>query len=122
MKTQKILRYRVCLIQHLIKSVVLDRFQPAGSCMDMATAIFNRLVKIYSEEILDKVKGCEFLFRDLSNRKASTLGKHSSKFKEISLSMLASTSPEAYIHALKNMQDFISKDKNLSDLQNWLTG
>ena len=111
MKTQKILKYRVCLIQHLMKSVVLDRFQPAGSCMDMATAIFNRLVKIYTEENLDKVKECEFLFRDLSNRKASTLGEHSSKFKNISLSMLPSTSPEPYIHALKTCKILLAKRK-----------
>ena len=50
----------------------------------MTTANFNTLVKIYREKILEKVKGCEFHFRDLINRKASTLGEHSSKFKEIS--------------------------------------
>ena len=39
-----------------------DRFLPAGFCTDMATANFNGLVKIYEEEILEKVKGCEFHF------------------------------------------------------------
>ena len=80
-----------------------DRFSPAGFCTDMATANFNGLVKIYGEEILEKVKGCEFHSRDSINRKASTLGEHSTKFTEISLSMLTSTTPEAYINALKYM-------------------
>ena len=76
----------------------------------MAAAISNDLVKIYGKEILEKVMGCEFLFRDSINRKTSTLGEHSSKFKEISLSMLTSTTPKGYIHAFKNMHDFISED------------
>ena len=33
-----------------------DRFSPPGFCTDMATANFNGLVKIYWEEILDKLK------------------------------------------------------------------
>ena len=66
--------------------------------------------------------GCEFLFRDSINRKTSILGEYSSKFKEISLSMLTSTTPKGYVHALKNMHDFISKDENLLDLQNWFNG
>ena len=85
----------------------------------MATANFNGLVKIYREEILEKVKGCGFHFRGSINRKASTFGEHGSKFKEISLGMFTSTAPEAYINALKNMQDFSSKDEELADLQNW---
>ena len=93
-----------------------DRFSPTGFCTDMATANFNGLVKIYYEEILEKVKGCEFHFRNSINRKASTLGEYSSKFNEISLSMLTSTTPEAYINVLKNMQDFINKDEKLADL------
>ena len=86
-----------------------DRFSPTGFCTDMATANFNGIVKIYREEILEKVKECEFLFCDLISRKASTLGEYTSKFKEISLSMLTSTTAEAYLNALKNMQDFMNK-------------
>ena len=103
-------------------NVIGDRFSPTGFCMDMATANFNGVVKIYGEEILEKVKECEFYFCDLISRKASTLGEYTSKFKEISLSMLTSTTPEAYLNALKNMQDFINKDKKLADLQHWLSG
>ena len=60
------------------------RFSPAGFCTDMTTANFNTLVKIYGEKILEKVKGCEFHFRDSINRKAFTMGEHSLKIKEIS--------------------------------------
>ena len=85
----------------------------------MSTANVNGFVKIYGEKILYKVKRCEFHFRDLINRKASILVKHRSNFNEISLSMLISTTPEAYINALKNMQDFINKGEKLSDLKHW---
>lgn len=60
-----------------------ERFSPTRFCTDMAKANFNGLVKAYGEEVLEKVKGCEFHFRDSINRKASTLGEHRSKFKEI---------------------------------------
>ena len=121
MKTQKILKFfGGSLIQHLKKvSGIGDIFSPTGFCTDVATSSLNGLVKIYGEDILEKVKGCEFHFRDSINRKTSTLGEYSSKLKEISLSMLTSTTPEAYINALKNMQDFISKDEKLADLQHW---
>ena len=39
-----------------------ERFSPTGFCTDMVTANFNGIVKIYGEEILEKVKGCEFHF------------------------------------------------------------
>ena len=52
-----------------------------------------------------------------ATRLTGKLLEHSSKFKEILLSMLTSTTPEAYNNALKNMQDFINKDEKLADLQ-----
>ena len=52
---------------------IADRFSPTGFYTDMATANFNGLVKMYVEEILEKVKRCEFHFRDSINGKASTL-------------------------------------------------
>ena len=95
---------------------IRDKFSPTGFCTDMATVHFNALVKIYGEEILKKVKGCEFHFRDSINRKATTLGENSSKFKEILLNMLTSTTLEGCINALKNMHNFINKDEKLADL------
>ena len=99
-----------------------------GDSTDFAQLDFSRicqkpmsmvLLKSMGKKNLYKVKRCEFHFRDLINRKASILVKRRSKFNEISLSMLISTTPEAYINALKNMQDFINKGEKLSDLKYW---
>ena len=35
-----------------------DIFSPTGFCTDVATSNLNGLVKIYREDILEKVKGC----------------------------------------------------------------
>ena len=64
-------------------SCIRDRFSPADYSTDMAIRNFNGLVKFYREGILEKVKRCEFHFHDSINRKVSTTGEHSSKFKEI---------------------------------------
>lgn len=66
---------------------------------------------------LERAKGCEFHFRELIRGRRSTWGEQSSKFKEISLGMLISTTPVAYTNALKNILEFISKDEKLAVLQ-----
>lgn len=108
-----------CSIQHLKKSVVLGIvFYQLDFSWKWQQSISKVLLKPM-EKILEKVKRCEFHFRDSINKKASTLGEHGSKFKEISLSVLTSTTQEVCINALKNMQDFVNKDKKLADLQHW---
>ena len=96
-----------------------DRFSPAGFCTDMSTANFNGPLKIYGEKILEKVKRCEFHFRDSINRKVSTLGEQSSKCKEISLSMLTSTTPEV---PLKSCKILLTNTKNLQTFNTGLIG
>jgi len=48
-----------------------ERFSPTGWISDMATANFNGLQLIYGEEVLTKIKGCEFHFRQSINRHSS---------------------------------------------------
>ena len=47
------------------------RFSPVGWITDMAATNFNGLQLIYSEDVLHKIKGCEFHFRQSINRHAS---------------------------------------------------
>ena len=45
-------------------------FSPIGWITDMATASFNHLQLIYSEDVLHKIKGCEFHFCQSINHHA----------------------------------------------------
>ena len=96
-----------------------EKFSPVGWCTDMASANFNGLVQIYGEDVLDRVKGCEFHFRDSVNRKAKGLGENREAFKSLSLALLTSTTYEAYSFALKKLKTFIINE-SLTDLSPWL--
>ena len=50
---------------------ITTKFTPTGWVSDMATANFNGLQMIYGEEVLEKVKGCEFHFNMSLNRRKS---------------------------------------------------
>ena len=65
-----------------------EKFFPAGWCTDMASGNFIGLVKIYCEDILGTVKGCEFHFRDSVNRKAKLFGELKEKFFTEALSLV----------------------------------
>ena len=76
-----------------------EKFFPDGWRTDMASRNFIGLVKIYSEDILETVKGCEFHFRDSVNREAKLFGELKEKFVTEALPFLTATTPEAYYTA-----------------------
>ena len=45
-----------------------EKFHPTGWSTDMATSNFNCLERIYDGDILAKIKGCEFHFKDSVNK------------------------------------------------------
>ena len=47
---------------------VHEKFHPKGWCTDIASCNFIGLVKIYGEDVLQYIKGCELHFRDSVNR------------------------------------------------------
>ena len=47
-----------------------EKFLPVGWCTDMASGNFIGLVRIYGEDMLDTVEGCEFHYKDSVNKKA----------------------------------------------------
>ena len=70
-----------------------EKFFPAGWCTDMGSGNFIGLVKIYGEDILGTVKGCEFRFRDSVNRKAKLFGQLKEKFFTEALSLVTAYTP-----------------------------
>ena len=47
-----------------------EKFHPIGWSTDMATSNFNGLERIYGENLLAKIKGSEFHFKDSVNKHA----------------------------------------------------
>ena len=52
------------------------KFSPAGWITDMTTANFNSLLLINGEDVLHKIKGCEFHFCQSINLNASICSDH----------------------------------------------
>ena len=60
------------------------KFNPVGSCTDMAGANFAAISKVFGDESAHRMKSCEFHFNDQRNKKAQRLQTDSSDcFKEI---------------------------------------
>jgi len=80
----------------------------------MASANMNGLTKMYGEDILEKVKGCEFHFKQSIERKVKRLTDEQSHiFKDIAIKMLESQTPEAYNHTIDRMKKFIEEVKGV---------
>ena len=73
-----------------------ERFNPVGWKTDMATANFNGLAKIYGEDILENIKGCEFHYQKSVNNRTRNLRKYGSQFKTMALELLESGTKEVY--------------------------
>ena len=97
-----------------------EKFNPVGWVSDMATSNFNGLECIYGEDVMTKIKGCEFHYRQSINRHCNTVGNDSEKFKNMATEMLVASTPEAYEAAYKTMKDFLSVHENGKQLLHWL--
>ena len=88
-------------------------FEPNGWVTDMVGSNFVGLEKLYGEGVTNKIKGCEFHYKDSVNKKARSLGEDGEEFKLIALNLLESSTPEAYEKVKDKMVAFINKKKNL---------
>ena len=96
-----------------------EKFLPVGWCTDMASGNFIGLVRIYGEDVLDTVKGCEFHYKDSVNKKAKSFGESKEQFTAMALSLLTAATPEAYYVARQKLQSFL-KNETTPDLTSWL--
>ena len=97
-----------------------EKFHPTGWCTDMASCNFIGLVKIYGEDVLQYIKGCEFHFRDSVNRHANKFGDESETFKKYALQLLMSSTPEAYEISCQQLKSFINTTTNTETCHHWL--
>ena len=66
-----------------------EQFFPTAQCTEMASGNFIGLVKIYSKDIQETLKGCEFHFKDSVNQKAKLFDELKEKLVTEALSLLA---------------------------------
>ena len=69
-----------------------ERFWPVGWCTEMAHSNFSGLMQIYGEDVLERIKGCEFHFKDSINRQVRGLDDNeASIFKSMANELLCSS-------------------------------
>ena len=86
----------------------------------MARSNFNGLKKIYGDDVVDDVMGCEFHFRESVNERERKLSPNDGLvFKRLADRMLTASSTAAYMAAYDDMDKFVAAPGR-EDLKGWL--
>ena len=94
------------------------KFSPCGWVTDMAKPNFSGLSIVYGEDVLTKVKGCEFHFKQSVERKVKTLNIKGEEFRNLALGLLITSTPEAYFDVLLLITTFLSN--NAESIRDWI--
>lgn len=95
-------------------------FNPHGWLTDMAGANLQGLKEVFGPSILDRVKTCEFHFKECRNRQARKMDETTARiFKQLCNALLEAGSPVGYEKAHENMENFISEVDTRSFLKSW---
>ena len=94
-----------------------QKFFLCGWVTDIAKANFSGLSIVYGEDVLTKVKGCDFHFKQSVERKVKTLNTKGEEFRNLALRLLIASTPEAYSHALRMSKQFSSN--NAESIRDW---
>ena len=97
-------------------------FIPIGWCTDMAGANINGLERGYGKEVLERVKSCEFHFKENRNKMAQKLkdNEEAQQFKELCDALLAARMVETYCSAKDSLESFIQNKPERSFLSSWV--
>ena len=100
----------------------LKKFNPIGWCTDMAGANMAGISNAFGEDSKQRIKSCEFHFKDHRNKMSKKLDPESSEiFKSICNSLLESTTLSAYDAAKRKMDDFINDSVERKFLASWIS-
>ena len=95
-------------------------FSPRGWITDMAGANIEGLKKVYGTAVTERIKTCEFHFKECRNRQARKLNEESrSHFKRLCQALLHAESQTGYEAAKENLLNFIAEDNKHGFLQSW---
>ena len=92
-----------------------DKFEPHAWITDMAPG----LIKIYGEEVMNKIKGCEFHYKASVDHKCKNVGDLGYDFKYLTTELLESSTKEAYKASHDKLLKFLDENK-LEDLNTWV--
>ena len=80
-------------------------FNPIGWCTDMAGANMKGLQKVFGDDVLTRIKTCEFHFKESRNKMAKKLNDDDGKvFKELCDQMLASSLETTYLNIKRKLE------------------
>ena len=89
-----------------------EKFTPIGWCTDMAGANMNGIKKVFgSEAVEQRVKSCEFHYKENRNKMAAKLrdGVDAEIFKSLCDDLLMANLPETYNAARDTIHQFINE-------------
>ena len=70
---------------------------------------------------LNKLKTCEFHFKECRNRQARKLNKHDRRnFKDLCNGLLEAVSPTAYEKSKEDLENFVAESEERKYLQSWI--
>ena len=94
-----------------------EKFHPRGWSTDMNTSNFNGLERIYGENIVAKIKGCEFHFKDSINKHTKFFEEEQKlNFKVLANKLLLTLTEEGYKDAYQEVTSFISFNEKSKEL------
>ena len=98
-----------------------NHFNPKGWCTDMAGANMNGLQKVFGEDVLSRIKTCEFHFKESRKKMAKKLNDDDGKvFKGLCDQMLASSLEATYLNTKKSLEEFIEAKSERLFLNSWI--
>lgn len=95
-------------------------FNPRGWITDMAGANIQGLKTVFGASAVDRIKTCEFHFKDCRNRQARKLDEaNKRRFKKLCDALLQAATPPGYEAAKENLLHFTNEDDKHKFLQSW---
>ena len=95
-------------------------FNPRGWITDMAGANIQGLKNVFGTSAVDRIKTCEFHFKDFRNRQARKLDEaNKSRFKKLCNALLQAATTPGYEAAQENLLHFTNEDDQHKFLQSW---
>ena len=96
-------------------------FNPRGWITDMAGCNIEGLKKVFGPDVVQRVKTCEFHFKQCRNRQARKFDEETrKKFKKLSEALLEAQNPTSYEKAKENLDNFIAEEPEWMRLTTWL--
>ena len=81
----------------------------------------RRLIQSYGEEVLEKIKDCEFYFMNSVSNQRRNHTEKTDAFKALTKELLIASADGAYLSKYEDMKAFISSDEKLKHLLTWVS-